>query len=78
MPDFRIDEAAIPPSLAEDRDGVFAGMMVVRNACEIAGYGIPEVAVTAEEMFPHYLDEHAPKRILLARVDGRIVGRAVH
>jgi GNAT superfamily N-acetyltransferase len=83
MAEFTIEEAAIPASLAEDGDGVFAGMMAVRNACEVAGYGIPEVAVSAEEMFPHYLDEHEPKRILLARArggrdDGRIVGRGVH
>jgi GNAT superfamily N-acetyltransferase len=83
MSGFTIAEAAIPASLAEDREGVFAGMMEVRNACEVAGYGIPEVAVAAEEMFPHYLDEHEPKRIFLARLDGgaehgRIIGRAVH
>ncbi len=77
MTDFTIDEAVIPRSLAEDRDGVFAGMMAVRNAVEVAGYGIPEVAVSAEEMLPHYLDENEPKRVLLARVDGAIVGRAV-
>ena len=83
MSAFTIEEAAIPSSLAEDHEGVFAGMTAVRNACEIAGYGIPEVAVSAEEVFPHYLDEHEPKRILLARLSGgpdagRIVGRGVH
>ena len=74
---FTIDEAVIPRSIAEDGDGVFAGMMAVRNAVEIAGYGIPEVAVSAEEMLPHYLDENEPKRVLLARVGEAIVGRAV-
>ena len=83
MSGFAIEEAPVPPSLADDRDGVFAGMVAVRNACEIAGYGIPEVAVTAEEMFPHYLDPHEPKRIFVARVSGgpdagRIVGRGIH
>lgn len=77
MSAFTIDEATIPRSLAEDRDGVFAGMMTVRNAVEVAGYGIPEVAVSAEEMLPHYLDENEPKRVLLARAGGAIVGRAV-
>lgn len=72
-----IDEVAIPRSIADDRDGVFAGMMAVRNAVEVAGYGIPEVVVPADEMLPNYLDENQPKRVLLARVDGRIVGRAV-
>jgi len=77
MSTFTIDEAAIPRSIADDRDGVFAGMMAVRNAVEMAGYGIPEVAVSAEEMLPHYLDEHEPKRVLLARSGDAIVGRAV-
>jgi len=77
MSTFTIDEAAIPRSIADDRDGVFAGMMAVRNAVEVAGYGIPEVAVSAEEMLPNYLDETEPKRVLLARLDGAVVGRAV-
>ncbi|MEO6533465.1 MAG: GNAT family N-acetyltransferase [Pseudolysinimonas sp.] len=74
---FTIDEVAIPRSIAEDRDGVFGGMMAIRNAVEVAAYGIPEVAVSPEEMLPHYLDENEPKRVLLARVDGAIVGRAI-
>lgn len=74
---FTIDEAAIPRSLGEDHDRAFTGTMAVRNAVEVAAYGIPEVAVGAEEMLPHYLDENEPKRVLLARVDGAIVGRAV-
>jgi GNAT superfamily N-acetyltransferase len=77
MSEFTIDEVAIPGSIAEDHDGVFTGMMVVRNAVEVAGYGIPEVAVSAEEMLPHYLDQDEPKRVLVARVGGVIVGRAV-
>lgn len=72
-----IDEVVMPRSLSEDHDGVFTGMMAVRNAVEVAGYGIPEVAVSAEEMLPNYLDENEPKRVLLARVGGAIVGRAV-
>jgi len=74
---FTIDEATIPRSIADDRDGVFAGIMAVRNAVEVAGYGIPEVAVSAEEMLPTYLDENQPKRVLLARSDRTIAGRAV-
>jgi len=77
MSAFTIDEVAIPRSIADDRDGVFAGMMAVRNAVEVAAYGVPEVAVSAEEMLPTYLDEHEPKRVLLARSEGSVVGRAV-
>jgi GNAT superfamily N-acetyltransferase len=77
MSAFTIDEMAIPGSIADDHDGVFAGMMRVRNAVEVAGYGIPEVVVSAEEMLPHYLDQNEPKRVLLARSDGAVVGRAV-
>lgn len=82
MTEFPIREVAIPRRLADDVDGVFAGMMAVRNACEVAGYGIPDVEVTAEEMLPHYLDEHQPKRVFLAREGtdpgGRVVGRGVY
>jgi len=76
-PAFTIEEVGIPRSIAEDVGGLFAGMMAVRNAVEIAAYGIPEVAITPEEMLATYLDENEPKRVLLARVGGDIVGRAV-
>jgi GNAT superfamily N-acetyltransferase len=72
-----IDEATMPRSLAEDHNGVLSGMVAVRNAVEVAAYGIPEVAVSAEETLPHYLDEHEPNRVLLARIDGAIVGCSV-
>jgi len=77
MSAFTIDEVAIPHSIDDDHDGLFVGMMAVRNAVEVAGYDIPEVAVSAEEMLPNYLDENEPKRVLLARIDGAVVGRAV-
>jgi len=77
MSAFTIDEVAIPPRIADDRDGVFVGMMAVRNAVEVAGYGIPEVAVGPEEMLPTYIDPNEPKRVLVARIGHQIVGRAV-
>jgi hypothetical protein len=43
MTSHKIEEMQIPRSLAKDHEGMFAGMMAVRNAVEIAAYDIPEV-----------------------------------
>ncbi len=53
-------------------------MVAVRNAIESATVGSDDFSSTAEELLPIWrnsVDE--PKRLLLARVDGAIVGRAV-
>jgi GNAT superfamily N-acetyltransferase len=76
---FTIEELGIPA--APDAPGWpdFAASVVVKNTVEAAAYGTEELAFTAEELLPgwHTL-EHAPRRLLVARVRGDIVGRAVY
>jgi GNAT superfamily N-acetyltransferase len=76
---FTIEELGIPaePNGAGWAD--FAAAVAVKNAVEAAAYGTDELAFTAEELLPgwHTL-EHAPRRLLVARVRGDVVGRAVY
>lgn len=73
-----LDEAIIPASLEGPGAEDFREMVEVRNAIEAEAIGSDEFSPTAEELLPAWrntVDE--PKRLLLARTDGRIVGRGV-
>lgn len=78
MSDFTIDELAIPAAAGDDGWDDFAAMVDVRNTVEAAGYGTDELNFSAEELLPGWTNqEYGPKRLFVARADGRIVGRAV-
>ncbi len=79
MSDFTIDEVSIPAEPGADGWDDFAAMVELRNTTEAAGYGTDELNYSAEELLPGWTNqEHEPKRLFLARSDGRIVGRAVY
>lgn len=77
MSAFTIDEVEIPASLEGPAGDDFRAMTAMRNAVEIDTFGSDEHAYSAEELHPGWLDAYEPKRLLLARVDGAIVGRGV-
>lgn len=77
MAGFTIDEIPRPSTLEGDAGAVFAELVAVQNAAEVAAYGIPEVATPPAELLPRYLDPHESCRFFVARVDGRIVGYAI-
>lgn len=73
-----LQEMAIPETLDGPGGDTFREMVAVRNAVESATFGTDEYAPTPEEMLPGWLNStDGPRRLLLARVDGRIVGRGV-
>jgi GNAT superfamily N-acetyltransferase len=78
MAGFAIEPLPIPETLDGDDGADFAATIEARNASEVAGYGTPEVAYPAEELLPFWHDPNEPKVLWGARVDGRIVARAVH
>jgi GNAT superfamily N-acetyltransferase len=79
MTDFTIEEITIPATLDTPDAADFIATAEVRNAVEAAGYGTDDLAFSAAELLPDWLDqEYQPKRLLAARVDGRIVARAVY
>jgi GNAT superfamily N-acetyltransferase len=76
---FTIEELPIPAAPHGAGWPDFAASVDVKNAVEAAAYGTDELAFTAEEVLPgwHTLD-HAPRRLLVARLHGSIVGRGVY
>lgn len=77
MAGFTIEELPIPDDLDTPEGADFAATIDVRNACEVRGYGTPEVVYPLEELFPLWHDPHEPKRLWAARRDGRIVARGL-
>ncbi len=76
---FTIEELTIPATLDGPVGDDFRAMIDVRNHVETHTFGSPDLEYTAEELHPGWLDtEYEPKRLLVARVDGRLVARAIH
>lgn len=73
---FTIDELPIPTSLDDQGGADFARAIEIANAVEAISYGTTDLAYQPDEELPHYNDRFHPHRILAARVDGEIVGRA--
>jgi GNAT superfamily N-acetyltransferase len=75
---LRIDELVVPTSV----DGVgwadFERAIDVGNIVEAVTYGTTDLAYTAAEELPYYRNTFQPRRTLVARVGGKIVGRATY
>lgn len=73
---FTIDELPIPASTGAPEFADFAEMVEIRNEIEAAALGSWALSVTAEELLPQYQKpEYDPKRLFVARSDGKIVAR---
>jgi GNAT superfamily N-acetyltransferase len=78
MEQFTIEELPIPEALDGAGGADFVEMTRVRNEIEAASVGNFDLAMTPEELLPEYHSRYEPKRVFVARIDGRIVGRSVH
>jgi len=78
MSRLTIEELAIPASVDDADAGDFVEMTRVRNEIEADTSGTFDLAYTPRELLPAWQDTDEPKRLFVARIDGRIVGRAVH
>jgi len=75
--EFTIEELVIPTSIDAEGGEAFAEMIRVRNEIEAESVGNYDLAYEPAEMLPHWQRSWEPKRLLVARVDGRIVARAI-
>ncbi len=73
---FQIDELPIPATLDGEGGAEFARAVDVGNEVEATSYGTADLAYFADEELPEWRDPYAPHRLVVARVDGEIVGRA--
>jgi GNAT superfamily N-acetyltransferase len=71
---FTIDEIAVPPVVTDD----WVEMVRVRNEIEADAVGNYDLAFEPAELLPPWQNPHEPKRLLVARVNGRIVARAIY
>ncbi|HSP74815.1 MAG TPA: GNAT family N-acetyltransferase [Cryobacterium sp.] len=73
---FDIDELAIPAAPGAAGWPDFEAARQVRNAVEAEAYGTTDLALTAEEVLPGWLNQHwERRRLFVARSAGRVVGR---
>ncbi|PWC08289.1 GNAT family N-acetyltransferase [Mycetocola zhujimingii] len=73
-----IDELTIPATLDSPDGRSFVEMVNLRNRVEEKTLGSNDLAQTPKEYLPGWHDRFAPKRLFLARLDGRIVGYGVY
>jgi GNAT superfamily N-acetyltransferase len=78
MASFTIEEVSVPERLDAPNASDFRATVDVRNVSQRECYGTDEFEYTAEELLPGWLNPHEPKRLLAARLDGRIVARGVY
>jgi GNAT superfamily N-acetyltransferase len=75
---FSIGEAVIPVSVDADDAGDFVEMTRVRNEVRAEAAGCHDLDVSPAELLPSWrAQEFSPKRLIVARVSGRIVARAI-
>jgi len=75
---FAIGELAIPASADAAGADDFAAMTRVRNRIEAEATGSDDLAMRPSELLPAWrLQAYDAKRMLVARVEGSVVGRAV-
>ncbi|AWB89629.1 GNAT family N-acetyltransferase [Salinibacterium hongtaonis] len=73
-----IGELALPESIGAPDAGDFIEMVRIRNDIEAYDVGTRDFAVEPEELLAIVSNPYELRRFFLARVDGRIVGRAVY
>lgn len=78
MTAITISEVTVPRSRAAHGWADFEASVNVHNRVETAGYGTPELSLTAQEVHPGWLVHAAgPRRLFVAKVGNDVVGRAV-
>lgn len=78
MTDFTIETLTIPASITDPDAGDFIEMVHVRNEIEADTVGNRDLAYEPAELLPYYHDTYQPQTCIVARVDGRIVARAIY
>jgi len=76
---MNIEELTIPAAIDDSPEAAaFSEMVRVRNEIEADTVGNYDLAYEPAELLPGYQRKSEPKRLFVARVDGRIVARAIY
>jgi GNAT superfamily N-acetyltransferase len=74
--DVEIAEAVIPVTVESPDAAEFLRAIEIANEVEALAYGTRDMNFEPAEELPDYQDPFLPQRLLVARVDGDVVGRA--
>jgi len=77
MSGFEIDELVVPATLGARGSGDFRAAFDVWNTVAAESYGTPDIVYTPGEELPQFHNPYQPKRLFVARVDGRVVAQGV-
>ncbi|GAA3748349.1 GNAT family N-acetyltransferase [Leifsonia bigeumensis] len=78
MTAFTIDQLVIPATIDAPDAAGFIEMTHVRNEIEADTVGNRDLCYEPAELLPNWQDSYQPQTCLVARVDGRIVARAIY
>lgn len=78
MHDVTIEQLAIPATLDAPGGAEFIEMTRVRNEIEADTFGSGDLAYEPAELLPFWQDAYRPQLLWVARVNARIVARAVY
>lgn len=73
---FTIEEVTLPERVDAADAADFVAGLEVGNAVESIGFGTPDITFEPDEALPHWHDPQEPTRLLVAKVDGRVVAEA--
>jgi GNAT superfamily N-acetyltransferase len=73
-----IDEVVIPATIDSPDAADFIRGIELGNEVEAISFGTPDLAFEPSEELPYFQDEHLPSHMLVARLDGEIVGRGTY
>lgn len=76
MSGFSIEELDIPGSVDDPSALAFIEAIDVGNVVAVEAFGTPDIVYEPDEELPHFHDRFRPARLLVARVEGRIVAQA--
>jgi GNAT superfamily N-acetyltransferase len=77
MSGYSIEEIDIPTTVDDPSAVAFIEAIEVGNVVAVEAFGTPDIVYEPDEELPQFTNPFQPKRLLVARAAGRIVGQAV-
>jgi GNAT superfamily N-acetyltransferase len=76
MSGFSIEELDVPATMDDDAATAFVEAIEVGNVVAADAFGTPDIVYEPDEELPQFRNPYQPKRLLVARAEGRIVAQA--
>jgi GNAT superfamily N-acetyltransferase len=73
---FTIEEVTLPDAVDSPEAADFVRGLEVSNEVQAIGFGTADLAYEPDEELPYWKNPHQPTRMIVAKVDGQVVGEA--